>query len=307
MWGDMSPWKQLPDALDPRARHLVVQLRRLKDHRGLSLQALASRTGYSRSSWDRYLNGRVLPPQQAVAAFARACDADAERLLALHELAVAATDGTKGAVRGKGPGRPRNPEPAGQAGTAGQIEQIERAGRAVRAGAALKPGVPEGEPGNGDGRSGLRPWVIASVAAAVTVLTVLTALLVITPGHGGEEHGGEAQGGHVATADSAATDPEQQPFVFRPGKDHPCPVHRDDDGLLYAGYSKTRTALIGKGSTQWAVVEAQCLLRHHGFPPGLADGIFGSRTERAVKRLQRDAHLVVDGVVGEDTWGVLRK
>ncbi|WP_344055110.1 helix-turn-helix domain-containing protein [Streptomyces thermoalcalitolerans] len=305
----MSPWKQLPHSLDPRARHLVVQLRRLKDHSGLSLQALASRTGYSRSSWDRYLNGRALPPQRAVAAFARACAADAERLLALHELAAAATDGPGGpggGARREGPDQPRNPESAESAESAEPTEQAEPAEpteQAGQAGAASTSGKPEEEPENGGGgRSGLRPWVTASVAAAVTAVVVLTVLLVTAPGNKGEE-----RGGRVVAAGSPVTDPEQKPFVFRPGKDYPCAVHRDDDGLLYAGYSRTRTALIGKGSTQWAVVEAQCLLRHHGFPPGLADGIFGSRTERAVKRLQRDAHIVVDGVVGEDTWGVLRK
>ncbi|WP_143589234.1 helix-turn-helix domain-containing protein, partial [Streptomyces angustmyceticus] len=51
----MSRWKGLPASLDHRVRHLVVHLRRLKDHSGLSLTALAARTSYSKSSWERYL------------------------------------------------------------------------------------------------------------------------------------------------------------------------------------------------------------------------------------------------------------
>jgi transcriptional regulator with XRE-family HTH domain len=68
-------------------RQLVVQLRRLKDHSGLSLASLQSKTGYSRSSWERYLNGRALPPRRAVEEMARVCGVDPARLLALHEVA----------------------------------------------------------------------------------------------------------------------------------------------------------------------------------------------------------------------------
>ncbi len=66
MGWNMQRWKELPDSLDERVRRLVVQLRGLKDHSGLSLSALQTKTGYSRASWERYLNGKVLPPRQAV-------------------------------------------------------------------------------------------------------------------------------------------------------------------------------------------------------------------------------------------------
>ncbi|MFF4758959.1 helix-turn-helix domain-containing protein [Streptomyces sp. NPDC001292] len=270
----MSPWKQLPTSLDPRMRQLVLQLRRVKDHSGLSLQALAARTGYSRSSWDRYLNGRALPPQRAVAAFARACAADPGRLLALHEVAAAALGGAVGDTRSKEAERPEEPE------------EPADVGKDTR----------DGEPG-----SGRRSWVAVLAAASVTALSALTALLVAAPW----DDGGARDRPTVA-AGSSVTDQVGHPFVFQAGKDYSCSVRRDKDGLLYAGYSNTRTELIGMGSVQWPVVEAQCLLRHHGFSPGLADGAFGSGTERAVERLQRDAHIVVDGVIGEDTWGALR-
>ncbi|WP_143663574.1 helix-turn-helix transcriptional regulator, partial [Streptomyces sp. NRRL B-24085] len=47
----------LPDSLPREARHLVEQLRHLKDRTGLSLAELARRTAYSKSSWQRYLSG----------------------------------------------------------------------------------------------------------------------------------------------------------------------------------------------------------------------------------------------------------
>ncbi|MEV5366677.1 peptidoglycan-binding protein [Streptomyces cellulosae] len=89
----MSRWKALPSELDPRARHLVVSLRRLKDHSGLSMRQLAAKTGYSTSSWERYLGGRSLPPKEAVEAVAAVAGEDPTRLLALWEVASAACAG----------------------------------------------------------------------------------------------------------------------------------------------------------------------------------------------------------------------
>ncbi len=81
-------WKELPAELPPPARQLIVRLRGLKDRSGLSSRHLAARTGYSAKSWQRYLNGRSLPPQEAVAAMSRVCGEDPVRLLALHEIAT---------------------------------------------------------------------------------------------------------------------------------------------------------------------------------------------------------------------------
>ncbi|MEU4484231.1 peptidoglycan-binding protein [Streptomyces purpurascens] len=107
----MSRWKGLPEELDPRVRQLVVRLRRVKDHSGLSLRRLAAKTGYSTSSWERYLAGRSLPPGEAVEAMARLGGEDPARLLALREVAVEAwakgkpSTGTE-AEPGAGPPRP---------------------------------------------------------------------------------------------------------------------------------------------------------------------------------------------------------
>jgi hypothetical protein len=83
----MPRWKELPGSLDERVRNLVVQMRRLKDRSGLSLASLQAKTGYSSSSWERYLSGRALPPQKAVEELARVSGVDPARLLVLHELA----------------------------------------------------------------------------------------------------------------------------------------------------------------------------------------------------------------------------
>ncbi|MGH4034269.1 helix-turn-helix domain-containing protein [Actinomycetota bacterium Odt1-20B] len=97
----MSRWKSLPETLEDRERQLVVQLRRLKDHSGLSLAALAAKTSYSRSSWERYLNGKLPVPREAVEELARVCGTEPTRLLVLHEVAER-TRGRGGEGAGEG-------------------------------------------------------------------------------------------------------------------------------------------------------------------------------------------------------------
>ncbi|RSO21862.1 peptidoglycan-binding protein, partial [Streptomyces sp. WAC 06725] len=96
----MSRWRELPASLDQRAVQLVVHMRRLKDHSGLSLAALAAKTAYSKSSWERYLNGKKLPPKGAVEALAHACGTDPTRLLALREVAAEASTAVGGEEAG---------------------------------------------------------------------------------------------------------------------------------------------------------------------------------------------------------------
>ncbi|MDT0543886.1 MULTISPECIES: helix-turn-helix domain-containing protein [Streptomyces] len=83
----MPRWRELPEELDPQVREFAGQLRRLVEQSELSLVAVADRTGYSKTSWERYLNGRLLPPQGAVVALAEATGTDVEHLSTLWELA----------------------------------------------------------------------------------------------------------------------------------------------------------------------------------------------------------------------------
>ena len=57
-----------------------------------------------------------------------------------------------------------------------------------------------------------------------------------------------------------------------------------------------------KQSNGPVVVRLQNLLLERGFDPGPIDGIFGDKTEAAVKTFQETNSLEVDGVVGPKTW-----
>jgi transcriptional regulator with XRE-family HTH domain len=77
----------LPDELDPQVREFASQLRRLVDRSGLSIAAVADRTGYSKTSWDRYLNGRLLAPKGAIVALAEVTGTNPVHLTTMWELA----------------------------------------------------------------------------------------------------------------------------------------------------------------------------------------------------------------------------
>lgn len=255
MGWNMSRWAGLPENLDPRVRHLVAQLRRLKDASELSLSRLAARTGYSKSSWERYLSGRSLPPPEAVEALARLAGADPERLLALREVAADTWEGPP--ARRAGEDEPRT-QPSTQPST-----------------------QPRTQPRTGPRESPRRRWrtvaVVTAVAAGILAVTA-AALLTVRPWQ---------------SADASA-----------PGA-YTCRLARTG-GHWSAGLSGTRDAILTQGSAGPDVAEAQCLLRRAGFPPGDIDGVYGDLTERAVKRLQARAGLVIDGKVGPYTWGALR-
>ncbi|MFJ1806634.1 MULTISPECIES: helix-turn-helix domain-containing protein [unclassified Streptomyces] len=83
----MPRWKALPDELDPQVREFAEQLRRVVDRTGLSVAAVADRTGYSRTSWERYLNGRLLAPKGAIVALAEVTGTPPVHLTTMWELA----------------------------------------------------------------------------------------------------------------------------------------------------------------------------------------------------------------------------
>ena len=60
-----------------------------------------------------------------------------------------------------------------------------------------------------------------------------------------------------------------------------------------------------KGSTGQQVRVLQWLLNDAKYDAGTIDGIFGSKTETAVRRYQSDNGLDVDGIVGAKTWSAL--
>ncbi|SDC72853.1 helix-turn-helix domain-containing protein [Streptomyces prasinopilosus] len=83
----MPRWKALPEELDPQIREFTSQLRRVVDRSGMSVASVSDRTGYSKTSWERYLNGRLLAPKGAVVALAEVTGTNPVHLTTMWELA----------------------------------------------------------------------------------------------------------------------------------------------------------------------------------------------------------------------------
>lgn len=157
----MPRWKALPEELDPQIAEFTSQLRRLVDRSELSIASVADRTGYSKTSWERYLNGRLLAPKGAVVALAEVTGTHPVHLTTMWELAERAWsrsemrhDMTMEAIRisqaraalgefggepaGGPAGRPGSGGRTGTGGTPGFV------GRTAGGGAArVSPGVPQ--------------------------------------------------------------------------------------------------------------------------------------------------------------------
>ena len=59
------------------------------------------------------------------------------------------------------------------------------------------------------------------------------------------------------------------------------------------------------GSTGLPVRRAQKRMSLVGYGVGGVDGRYGTDTEAAVKKLQQQSGLAVDGVVGRQTWSII--
>jgi|GEM_PF-2072230 len=295
----MARWRALAAGVDPAVARFVSELRRVKDACGRTIPELARETGYSASSWERYLSGRVLPPREAVEALAGAAGTDPLRLLALHELARESRRGSAPGARsgeaaasgpaGSGPSGPAGSGPSGPAGSGadpdrrpGDATEAAEADAAAGAGTAADPAseVPHrGRPSRPVLRSLLTALAGAAVGAAVTAL-------ILGPGSG-------AGTGHPVAAVA-------QRVIYT------CTYTRRD-GLWYAGNSTTSSDQLVVDRTGPEVAELQCLLQRVGISPGGVDGSFGPLTEAAVIRAQKKFGLDVDGQVGPRTWAALRR
>lgn len=60
--------------------------------------------------------------------------------------------------------------------------------------------------------------------------------------------------------------------------------------------------LLKRGKRGQEVKELQEILFQLGYDPNGIDGIFGKGTDRAVRQMQKNNYLVVDGKVGKNTW-----
>ncbi|GAA3915865.1 hypothetical protein GCM10023084_78980 [Streptomyces lacrimifluminis] len=274
----MPRWKALPGELDPSVRQLLVHLRRLKDHSGLSMRQLAVRTGYSQKSWERYLGGRFLPPRDAVEAMAHIGGDDPTRLLALHDVATEAwrtgRDGAPAPEPAPALAEPALPEPAVPA-----------------AGSLSASSVAEGRLPGGV----LRVALMSGSAALVVMVCAVLVTVRITDG---------GAGGAPAAATRTAASASASPAYTRPA--YSCRLERSG-GRWYAGNSRALDATVAYGDSGPQVAEVQCLLRRAGISPGGIDGMFGPLTMGAVERYQKRVHLEVDGIAGPRTWKALRK
>lgn len=263
----MARWKALSESLDPAVIRFVVELRQLKDDSGLSLSQLALRTGYSASSWERYLDGRLLVPIEAAETLAGSVGADPVRLRVLHEAAADARRPVR-AAPDRPPAEPAPPAPDTRT-------PPSEAGAHTPPGPLPRPGLRPAP------RTVLTALVSAVAGAAIALLAVLPWLT------------GPARPSAAAATTSVVT------------VHYSCHYTRSN-GLWYAGNSDTRTDLVEVDMSGAEVAELQCLLQRAGISPGGIDGNFGPLTERAVIREQQAQHLSVDGQVGPQTWGALR-
>ncbi|MFI2430464.1 DUF2690 domain-containing protein [Streptomyces sp. NPDC018693] len=181
----MPRWRALPQELDPQLREFTGQLRRIVDRSGLSLSAVADRTGYSKTSWERYLNGRLLAPKGAIIALAEATGTDPFHLTAMWELAERAWSRAEprqdGAVESPRIARAR--AALGEFGPPPEADALKprtlRAEAPVRPGIAGRTGVSPSMPRESGGRAhGHRVWTF--LAALVGVVVVAAGAFLLT-------------------------------------------------------------------------------------------------------------------------------
>nr|WP_254407111.1 peptidoglycan-binding protein [Streptomyces sp. GMY02] len=248
----------------------------MKDRSGFGLAALSVKTSYSRSSWERYLNGKQPVPRAAVEELARVCGADPTPLLVLHELVHEAV-------------AERPPADRSAQALPAEALSADRSAEALPAQDVSAPPPPDDEPAPTSSPASPRRLVPLRYALA-------GALLAVAVGFGG--------GTLLATDGQDTAAPAVQ--TYGPGRTYDCAAHRKD-GLAHAGHSLTIDALIDINGNGRDVVEAQCLLRQHGFDPGVVDGLYGPASKEAVRKFQAARRLVEDGIVGPDTWAELRR
>lgn len=77
----------------------------------------------------------------------------------------------------------------------------------------------------------------------------------------------------------------------------------DANGIMDGAVWEVLVVRVRRGNRGDAVRAAQSLLRSKGYQTKV-DGVFGTATEKAARRFQKskDKDLVVDGIVGLDTW-----
>lgn len=285
----MARWKTLPEGLDPVVVRLIVELRRMKDSSGLSLNRLAKRTGYSASSWERYLGGRAFPPEEAVRALIGITGADETNLTVLYQTAQQSWSMTA-ADADLAREAEAEPEPEAEA----EAESSEPSGPAETAELPDATGSTTSAPLHPTpaprmlGRRLPPPRAIANSVTSALVGAAIASLILQPWQH------------DRATPAATPAPPKPTPVVH-----YTCAFHQTA-GQWFAGNSTTDRTQVDYGMAGPEVAEVQCLLQHAGISAGGVDGDFGPKTLHAVIQLQLAHHLDVDGQVGPQTWEALR-
>jgi transcriptional regulator with XRE-family HTH domain len=159
-------WRGLPDGLPVGERELVEALRSMKDDSGLTLTELAARTHYSKSSWQRWLNGERLVTEPALLRLTELAAVPDPVRDGLLELWASAQQGQ----------RPEQPEQA-SAGTDAEPEP-----EAVTEPEAEAEPEPQSEAGTEAAPRALPRWLPGTrsgrwAAAAAVLLTVVAAVV----------------------------------------------------------------------------------------------------------------------------------
>lgn len=269
----MSRWKELPAELHPHIHQLIVRLRRLKDHSELSTRQLAAKTGYSARSWQRYLNGRSLPPREAVEAIVRIGGDDPTRLLVLHEMAAERWAEGRAAATVSPESTPSTSVPVPVPTPVPTPTEQHTYGRYAR--------------------------VLVAVGAVALVLSVSAVILLAVQLAETRTMLADERARTVGVTPAIVSE-SMVPVIYT------CRLEQRD-GLWYAGLSRTTDTILAYTHIGPEVAEAQCLLDRAGFPLGEIDGVFGPKTQRAVQGIQKRDGLVVDGVIGPHTWKALRE
>lgn len=84
---------------------------------------------------------------------------------------------------------------------------------------------------------------------------------------------------------------------------------KDAKASNYDFYDMSTWQLVGKGNTGGFVYAVQANLWASGLKDtvGTVDGIFGTKTENAVKAFQQRYSLTADGIVGPQTWSKMKQ
>ncbi|MFJ9631514.1 DUF2690 domain-containing protein [Streptomyces sp. NPDC101175] len=173
--------------IPPECVRLAAELRLLRERSGLSLSALAVESAYSKSSWQRYLTGRALPPWLAVRALCVLAGEPEPRLRAVWELAETAwsrrgaiADAPGGDAQGADAQDPGASDAGAQepAGVEARPPATEPVPEPAGSGATVPGSAVPGSAVSGPGRS--PRW---RTAAAVGATVVLLAVLLGFTGH----------------------------------------------------------------------------------------------------------------------------